>query len=184
MELLTVVVIIGLLSALATPSFLAMIRDRRVASAAQLVADMHREARTRALSRGNAVLVRWVAAGSGKGTMEMRESIILPAGVGVVKSCTTADWVNGSADTRGVDVINFASGEYQLVEMKLLNENGADASFLEICFAADGRTYRRYQAVDSFLPLTGVPSFEVKNNRTNLKRTVFVPPNGVARLAL
>ena len=183
-ELLAAIVIIGLLATLATPSFIAMMRDRRVATAGVIVADLYREARTRSLARGNAVIVRWTPAAGGKGTLEMRETIILPGGVGVVRSCNNADWSVLSADTRAVRTVSFIGTTYELVDMKLVTEAGVDATFGETCFAPDGRTYVRYIANDAFAPLVGVPRYNIDNKNTGFKRQVFLPPNGVARMAL
>lgn len=182
-ELLAAIVIIGLLTALATPSFIAMMRDRRVASAAVILADTYREARTRALARGNAVLVRWTATGNGKGTLETRETMVQPVTLGPSKSCTGADWTAGSADTRAVYTLNFASSTYELASIQLVTDGGADTGLGEMCFSPDGRTWIRY-ANGPFSPLTGVPRYDVDNKSNGFRRQVFLPPNGVARVGL
>lgn len=182
-ELLAAIVIIGLLTALATPSFIAMMRDRRVASAALILADTYREARTRALARGNAVLVRWTATGNGKGTLETRESLVQPVTLGPSRGCTTADWTVASIDTRAVHTFNFAGGTYELASIQLVTDGGAEAGGGEMCFSADGRTWIRY-ASGPFSLLTGVPRYDVDNTKSGFRRQVFLPPNGVARVGL
>jgi type II secretory pathway pseudopilin PulG len=183
-ELIASIVIIALLAALATPSFIAMMRDRRVAQVGVALADTYREARSRSLARGIAVAVRWQSDGAGKGTISIRETIVLPPGQGTTKACHTADWSSGSADTREVAIQNFAVSPFELASIQLFSEAGAGSPFGETCFAPDGRTHVRYSDAGVFLPLTGVPRFEVTNTRTQLKRTVYLPPNGVARVAL
>lgn len=182
--MLAAIVIIALLAALATPSFIAMMRDRRVTQVGISLADTYREARSRALARGIAVAVRWKSDGSGKGTIEIREALVLLPGQGVTKSCHTADWSTGSADTRMVTLQSFASSIYELADIKLFTQAGLDSPFGETCFAPDGRTLVRYSDGAAFEPLAGVPHFEVLNTQTNFKRIVHLPPNGVARLSL
>jgi Tfp pilus assembly protein FimT len=186
MELLASIVIIAVLAALATPSFIAMIRDRRVVRAGIQLADVYREARTRALSRGNAVIVRWQAGVGSKGLVEMRESVIAAAGAGTAAGCRTSatQWANGSATTREVKAFGFPGNTYELAQIKLFSEANAEAAFGEVCFAADGKTYVRYVDNAVFTQLKGVPHYEVINTQTTVKRLVYVPPNGVARLQL
>ncbi len=175
--------IIAMLAALATPSFIAMIRDRRVVRAGLFVIDEYREARTRALARGIAVLVHWQGDASGRGKITMREAIVAP-GAGVTKGCTTSDWSDGSADTRVVNEYDFASPTYELLNMTAFSDAGAGAPVTDVCYSPDGRTSVRYADNGVMTPMTGVLKYEVLNNRTNQKRIVFVPPNGVARYQL
>src|SRR5262245_16029461 len=98
---------------MAMPSFVAMMRDRRVARAGQIVADVYREARAESLGRGIAVLVRWRSNGSGKGKIEIREVVVQPAGAGVPGTCTTANFANGAPDTRTVSLFDFAIAQYE-----------------------------------------------------------------------
>lgn len=178
------IVIIALLAAMATPSFVAMMRDRRVVRAGLMLADTYREARTRALSRGNAVMVRWTAGATGKGTIETRESIIAPAGLGVATGCLTSSWDAASLNTRPVSSFDFSGPTFVLAEMKFFSETNAEATLGEICFSAQGTTYVRYVDNGVWAPLAGVPHYNVTNTNTTLNRVVYVPPNGVARLQL
>lgn len=182
-ELLTAIVIIALLAALATPSFISMIRDRRVVRSGLFLIDSYREGRTRALSRGVAVLLRWRADGNGRGAMTMRE-VIVASGTGVPKGCSTADWSDGSADTREVSKYTFTSAVYELAEMKLFSTAGVETTLGDVCYSPDGQAYVRYADNDTMTPLTGVLRYDIRNTRTSFKRVVFVPPNGVARYQL
>lgn len=184
-ELLASIAIIAVLAAVATPSFIALMRDRRVVRAGMILAESYREGRTRALSRGNVVIVRWRAGAGDKGKIEMRESVIAPAGTALVTRCSAADdWTDTSVDTRLVSAFDFAGTTYALAQIKLYSEANADSPFAELCFAPQGRTYVRYLDGGPFVPLTGVPHYEITNAQTTTKRTVFLPPNGVARLQL
>jgi type IV fimbrial biogenesis protein FimT len=73
---------------------------------------------------------------------------------------------------------------YELVGLTFLDEGGNAQSFAEMCFSARGRTFVRYVEGGAFEPVDGVPRVNVMNTRTTLVRTVFIPPNGVARMAL
>ncbi|MEZ4302226.1 MAG: prepilin-type N-terminal cleavage/methylation domain-containing protein [Polyangiaceae bacterium] len=183
-ELLAAIVIIALLAALAIPSFIGMMRDRRVVRAALYMADTYRDARSRSLARGIAVSVRWTSDGAGKGIVELREATVFAPGAGLTRTCQTADWSSGSTDTRQVYSYNFAGTTYELAAMKLYDEGGVAVSFGEICFSPEGPAYVRYTANGTFASLAGVPHYEITNTRTGVLRTVFVPPNGVARLSL
>jgi type IV fimbrial biogenesis protein FimT len=183
-ELLAAIVIIALLAALATPSFIAMIRDRRVVRAGLFIIDTHRESRTRALSRGVAVLVRWRADGTGRGAVQMREAIIVAAGTGAAKGCTKADWSDGSAETREVTKLDFATTAYELAQMKLFSTDGVESQIGDVCYAPDGQAWVRYSDNGGWTQLTGVLRYDITNTRTNFKRVVFIPPNGVARYQL
>lgn len=182
-ELLAAIVLIAVLAAIATPSFIAIMRDRRVTQVAVTIGDTYREARSRSLARGIAVAVLWQSDGAGKGTLQVRETVVLPPGQGLPKGCHNADWSDLSLDTRMVSKQNYASSQFELAAIKAKGESGADAPVAQICFAG-GRSYVRYGDAGTFASLKGVPRFEVLNTRTNYARTVFVPPNGVARLAL
>jgi type IV fimbrial biogenesis protein FimT len=183
-EMLATIMIIALLAALATPSFIAMIRDRRVVRAGLYLADSYREARTRALSRGNSTLVRWRSDGAGKGTVEMYETIVSTTSAAVPKTCNTADFSLGSTDARVITTFDFAGTTYELANMKLYTDANAETTIADVCFSPDGRALVRYTDSGGMVPLTGVLHYDVINTRTNFKRVVFVPPNGVARLQL
>ena len=67
-------------------------------------------------------------------------------------------------------------------------EAEATQATLDICFSPSGTAWiRNPTAGAAFYQLLTVPSFTVTNvspSSTGLTRTVFVPPNGVARLQL
>jgi type IV fimbrial biogenesis protein FimT len=183
-----VVVIIGIIAVVAAPGFKNVMRDSRVNRAALSMSEAYRLARTRALGRGAAMLVRWdLTKNSGKGLLQVREAIqggarnALPG-----SSCTSTDWTTGSPTSRLVLEFPPPSDSYlyELATFKYFDPGGADKAFSELCFSPRGRAFIRYTAGDAFAPLAGVPRIEVTNLLTGVARTVFIPPNGVARLAL
>src|SRR5690348_11219564 len=60
-EMMAVLALIGIVVAAAAPSWVEIQRDRRTDAAARAIADIYRIARSRALGRGSAVMVRWNA---------------------------------------------------------------------------------------------------------------------------
>jgi prepilin-type N-terminal cleavage/methylation domain-containing protein len=187
-ELMVVIVIIGLAATIASPAFINIIRDGRVSKAALETSDMYRLARSRAMGRGAATLVRWTQSGGigGVGLMEVREAIAPGAGATPLpsSSCATTDWTNASPTSRHILNFDFGTGTYQLAQVRFFDElNGAEP-FGEICFTPRGRTFVRYSAGAVFNQLIGVPHYTVTNTKTTRIRTVFVPPSGAARVAL
>lgn len=189
---MVVVILIGVLAALGVPSIATQLRDRRTNQAAHEVALLYRQARSLAMGRGAAVLVRFD--GSANGRIEVRESmdpdpghcLSLPAA-----SCSAANWNAASPLNRLVssfDVNN--NGPYANVRMKFLQADGAAAgNAVEICFSPLGRAFRRFSFTGAFAPMTEVPYLEVNrvdaaNNPEGITRTVLVLPNGTSRLSL
>jgi type IV fimbrial biogenesis protein FimT len=187
-ELMAALAIVAILAAVASPVFVRIVRDQRVSRAAMEVADVYRIARTRAMGRGAAVLVRWnQAAGTNAlGLFELREAIQATATVPLpATSCRTTDWLNTSAESRAISSFDPGNGQaYELAEIRFTDELGSAQTFAEICFTPTGRVWYRNAAGGAFQAMTGVPKFKVTNIDTTRERQVFVPPNGVARVQL
>lgn len=195
---MVVVVIITALSALAIPSILKQMRDRRTRQAAEEIASLYRQARLRALGRGSAVMVRY----SSTTGFEMREAVLggtnplcarLP-----VSSCITAQWGQGQAVANGdqqISTFNPSGGVYTGVSVFAsaapvggsgTTDPGTAVSYLDVCFTPMGRSLfgtAGGSPPPAVTPMTGVPVIVVSNTVTvGLKRVVFIPPNGLARL--
>jgi len=187
-ELMVVVVIIGLLAAIAVPQIAARMRERRANQAAQQIALLYRNARLRAMGRGFAVLVNYNAA-TGFRVLET-----LPAG-GVMNctptlppNCANTNWALATA-TRLVDQFNpgqsGSSGSFAGVSTSVTTQpSGTAATYLDLCFTPRGRTYSRTLAADTLQPMTGVIDIQVGRAAPMLQRHVNVLPNGMARVAL
>jgi len=192
-ELLTAVAIVGILAAAASPTFVRLMRDNRVSSAATNFADLYRTARNRALGRGSAVLVRWEAghampnAANLAGQLTVREAIVSTSGnCGPMPapSCTTTDWAESSTNSKFVMSFDARPKQYQPNTATFFDPDDAEAAYAEICFTPRGRTFVRYAPGPgaTFVPLAGVPHIEVVNTTTSFKRQVVIPPNGMARV--
>lgn len=189
-EMLAVVAIIGLLAAIASPVFIRQMRDSRVNRAAMILSEHYRTARSRALGRGAAILVRWNASKGlgGKGLLETREAIDPLTQALPMPSCTATNWDNGSNQSRPYDSFNPGNGAFELASIQFFTPLGAASDYAEICFTPRGRTFIRLDPGSPFVELVGAARFDVSNTDTtsaaNPPRKVFIPPNGVARLAL
>jgi Tfp pilus assembly protein FimT len=190
---MVVVIVIGVLAALGIPSIAAQMRDRRTNQAAHEVALLYRQARSMAMGRGAAVLVRFD--GSANGRIEVRESmgkvdgrcLNLPA-----TSCSAANW-NAAATEFNRLVATFDldnNGTYKNVKMAFFQADGAAAgNAVEVCFSPLGRPYRRFAFTGTFVPMAEVPYIQVNrvdaaNQPEGITRTVLVLPNGTSRLGL
>ncbi|MCC6552918.1 MAG: prepilin-type N-terminal cleavage/methylation domain-containing protein [Polyangiaceae bacterium] len=180
-ELLTAVIIIGALAAAASPMFIHVARDRRVARAAGEIAGLYSSARARALGRGNAVMVRWAGAVQ---KIEVREALLAdPARPALAPSCLGVDWED-PAESRPVADFRAGVDPYELAAVELLDESGGAQGDAELCFTPRGRAFVRYAVPGAFAPMTGVLRLRVRNTRTGLERAVLVPANGAARVLL
>jgi type IV fimbrial biogenesis protein FimT len=185
MEMLAVVAIISMLAALASPSFIRQLRDNRVNRAAMHVSEAYRHARMRALGRGTAVLVRWNSEGGpgSKGLLETFEPGNL-ANAFPNPSCASPRW-DIPTDNRRVDFFAVGNGLYDGAEIAFFREAASvSTKTVDICFTPRGRTYIRNDTTGTFVALAGAARYDVKNTASTRTRQVFVPPNGVARLAL
>ncbi|XXX80003.1 prepilin-type N-terminal cleavage/methylation domain-containing protein [Sorangium sp. So ce134] len=183
-ELLAVVVLIGILAAAASPSFVNGMRDRRVNRTAMEISGLYRLARYQAIGRGAAVLVRWSAT---TGEFQVRQARVQStvAGSLISQSCRSVpSWTDpGQTDA----VTTFHTTDIELAAVELRDPTAPDGvvrADADVCFTPRGRTYVRYDAAGQFVPLLGAIRVNVTNTGTGLLRSVFVPPNGVARIGL
>jgi type IV fimbrial biogenesis protein FimT len=182
---MVVVVIIAILAVIAVPTFANRMRERRVQQAAGEVASLYRSARTRALGRGAAVLVRYNADTGfevfesivGAKELERREReaetecSALPG-----RSCLQSAW--DADNTRSVGKLT------KTAYTTAAKFNAADVSGLEVCFTPSGRSFVRLAPDAELVALTRPITFRLKSEVTTREREVVVLPNGTARLAL
>lgn len=195
LEILTVIILIGLLAALASPSFIRLMQDRGVSRATLHLMDALRTARARALER-EVTVVRWTANGGPGGVprLELWEAVVLEVGA-QPPTCSGIVWGPGSPSSRRIAGMNFSpdpgsaqntdeSGATELAPPVFTDPSGTAQTFVELCFTGRGKTFVRYAAGDPWDSFTGVASIAMVNKRTNFKRTIFIPPNAPARVAL
>jgi len=192
------VALIGVLVAASSPTFVRLLRDRRVNRAAMHLVDSYRTGRTRAMGHGQPILVVWDPANGlndttqpgSKGLIRIIEPVV-KAGTART-SCQTTNWTLANTPlafntfVQEYGRIDFKNGLYTYTDATFTDDGApaAPATRAEICFAPSGRTYIRTGTGAAFRPMTGVASFAVTNTDTGQSRTVFIPPNGVARMQL
>jgi Tfp pilus assembly protein FimT len=202
--MMIVLAIIAMLVVGASPTVVQMMRDRRVSRAAGGLVDFMRIARTRAIGKGQPILVSWNGAGiqpfihpGGTGYIEIDEPIVTKNNM--ANTCDMTQW--RTAATQMVDNFDIQNGLYDYTAVTFYDEGGNNPMGADICFSPTGRMYIRTGSAGSvtgaFSVVTGVPSFAVFNTYTNAAKTltpggvgslgarwVFVMPNGVARVQL
>ena len=193
-ELMIVVVIVAALAVVTVPQITRRMKDRRGQQAAQMVANLYRNARMRAMGRGGAVLVRFTAPNSGR--IDVREGIQGPASSACpmmpVSSCNLVNW---DQPTNYRDVTDFAPGEisvYEKVVIEAVSDPQAGAAsiaHMDVCFSPLGHAFVRYGVTGAWGPLTGVPVISVyrkdpSGQPIGLRRHVLLLPNGAARLGV
>jgi prepilin-type N-terminal cleavage/methylation domain-containing protein len=204
-ELLVVVIIIGLVAALAIPSMGVGRWDRHAYDDAGAIMQLFREARTRSIARGGAVLVSMTANGAGdRGTFQLWEAVSSNVGAtGVanrtpVASCKTpTSWTNLSVNNPNlllVDQVNLNSTIETDADIETAVVYYQDATTTKtfasgftgyVCYTPLGRSYIAVPGppvFDGLLPALGTLEFKVTRAGGGNTRSVLVPPNGLARV--
>jgi prepilin-type N-terminal cleavage/methylation domain-containing protein len=192
-ELLVVLAIISAFAVAAAPSVIAQLRNGRVGDAAQNVADIYRLARTRAMGRGSAMVVRWDAAAAmptnanPAGHFTVKEALMGAAGLSPFlpsASCTNplTDFADGSATSKFVVAFDERRKRYEPAVATFLDPDDNIVPYAELCYTPRGRTFIRFAAAGAFVPLLGVPRVEMENTFDGLKRAILLPPTGAARV--
>ncbi len=196
-ELLAVLAMISLLVVIASPSFVKIMRDRRVNRAAMQLVDYLRTGRSMAIGRGQPILVSWNATGvlaqthpGGTGTITLMEPVV--STFANQTTCNQTAW--GTATTQKVNSFDIQDGMYDYTYITFFDDVGASPAYTEICFSNTGRMWLREGAAppltNAFHLVSGVPAFSVLNIDpvTNIQqgplRKVYAPPNGMARMQL
>jgi prepilin-type N-terminal cleavage/methylation domain-containing protein len=187
-ELVIVVVIISVFSALATPAIVKQLRDRKLVEAGQQIAGVYRQARMRAMGRGSAVLVRF-----GSGTYSVFEAQMgsrqsNPACAALpFSSCVNNTW--SLADQRRlVDGYRpAAAGMMKDMVLGMLGGSTGDSAVaaLDVCFTPMGRVFARESNKDEdpFQPMVNAYLATVTAASLGRERRVVILPNGTARPA-
>ena len=204
-ELMVVIIIIGIVAALAVPTMAAGRTDRHAYDDAGAIMQFFREARTRAVARGGAILIQMTFAGAtDRGTFNMFESVTVnPGGAGganrtPVASCKLPTAWNNLGDGNGsvlVESLNLNGTIEQQVDIETDfvtydpvtgTTDGVNGGF--ICFTPLGRTYfnQTTPVFDGSLPTVDPLEFRVMRMSAGVPvgtiRSVVLPPNGMARV--
>jgi type II secretion system protein H len=204
-ELLVVVIIIGIVAALAIPSMAVGRFDRHAYDDAGAIMQLFRSARTHAIARGGAVVIAITANGTAdRGTFMMWEAVSANANASStvnrtpVASCKTPTSWNPLATSNQnvllVDGVNLNSTieadadiETQAFSYPDPTNNTATAFTSGfVCYTPLGRSYLFLgvgpPVFDGLLPATSPLELRVTRAGGGNTRSVLVPPNGMARI--
>ena len=187
-EMLAVIAMISILAVAASPVFIGMMRDRRVNRAAFQIVDMVRTARMRALGRNLPVQLTWSATGGNNnlasGLLTMREPVL--ALFSQTNTCQGTFGLGSTSVQQEVTRFDIGNGLYEHAVVAFIDDTGVERPDVSLCFSGRGATYMTVGGGVANR-LAGPVTFTVANiNGTikGLRRRVFMPPNGAARLAL
>ncbi|HEY4014370.1 MAG TPA: prepilin-type N-terminal cleavage/methylation domain-containing protein [Polyangiaceae bacterium] len=167
LELMVVVIVIGLLAALAVPTMSAARFDRHAYDDAGAVMQLFRAARTRSIARGGAVLLTMTAGSGDRGTFTMYEAVTANGGTSAtaglartpVSSCKSpTSWtplptINSNGGSTGtvllVDAVNLngpAEAQAQIQSQILIyispsNPGATPYAAAAVCYTPLGRSY-------------------------------------------
>jgi type IV fimbrial biogenesis protein FimT len=211
--MLMAVALIAVVAVAASPTFVQLMRDRRVNRQAMWIVNYLRTARLRAMARGLPVVVQANYMGAtcaftpnaagNYGTLRILEVAYPPVFTGAPPNCNTQDWSTVSEtpaagqtyETPGYcTVMGDGPVGARTFDVKFMDATPTVQGFGEICYSALGRTYVRYGAGGAGMPpfnkLVGYLSFQITSEANENRgvvpppRLVFVPPNGPARMQL
>lgn len=211
-ELMVVIIIIGIVSALAVPTMLASRLDRNAYDDAGAVMQLLREARTRAIARGSAIMISMTANSTiDRGTFMMYEAVSANAESGgqnrtPVATCKTpTNWApldpTNPAANPGVvfiDGVNLngsieSDSDIETVISQYDGTATTNVTSIFVCFTPLGHVYAVPGAAaptagmfDGAMP--NLEPIEIRVSRMQgtsaygTVRSVVLPPNGLARL--
>ncbi len=194
-EVMVVVIIIGITSAVAIPSYSELLTDRRVQDDASQISSLLREARARAMARGSGVLVAFTGGGGGGGAFAVYESVTTMPGMlpgvnrvplGTCRSPsrwaplanTNANiWLLTSADFTGTRDVHAG------LRTVYRDQGGVDLTTVYLCFTPTGRVYQSATPnFDGAQPLAASHQFVLSRTSVNLARRVLVTSAGTFRV--
>jgi prepilin-type N-terminal cleavage/methylation domain-containing protein len=199
-ELMVVVIIIGIMAVLAVPSMRLTTFDRHAYDDAGAIMQLFRSARTRAIARGGAELIKMTSdTTADRGTFQMWEAVSPNLGGGnaatPVASCKAptswASLVSTNTSVLLIDGVNLNGNPEADADIETtFNFYGPAATTSPkaayVCYTPLGHLFVNTTAVFNTL-LPNLNPFEVVVQRLGVggsatKRSVLVPPNGMARV--
>lgn len=196
LEVMAALMVASLLAAAALPLMSGRARDRRAQQFSQQIALFYREARTRAMGRGTAHLVRFSTTVNPQGRLDLYEAVQAVGSNGAgncqnlplmgVNSCSLVTWVTG-AESRLVDSLVEPYGGVNAEVFATFDHDGTAEPTADICFSPGGRSYFRATAGGLFAAFNGVEMVKVRrkvggNYVDLLERQVFLLPSGATRV--
>jgi type II secretory pathway pseudopilin PulG len=207
---MVVVVLIGILSVLAIPAMISAQVDRRAYDDAISVAEIFREARTRAMGRGAAEMVAMTQAGTfgggDRGTFLLYEAQsiaappagILPVGSPMSTCGNPTTWIGPGATSLLIDGINLngtieaQESIYAAITGPLAGGGTGAINAAYLCFTPMGRAYYSLAPLNfvSGSPLNGELQIQVQHTypgslaaaAAGITRTIIISSSGTTRI--
>lgn len=190
MELLVVICIIVIATAIAAPAIGEARAEQRVVRAAQSMIRIGRRARSEALGYGRAHVVRYSTAsagGSSQGSMMLYR--------GVTSTCNNNNWTSifasppcGAANSMCIDSIDLGDTEYNTSTHTTWMSSPA-YGYIDICYQTNGAVLHREAPTARFSDLNTIAggfvfnvNRQVSGAQEGVTRTVIFPLGGVPRL--
>jgi type IV fimbrial biogenesis protein FimT len=198
-ELLTAICVIGILAAASAPSFLRLLRERRVNDAASEVANLYRLARSRAMGRGSAVAVLWNVNATNPTAFDVNNPdahfVVREATVGgggffatlPSSNCLASNFAVISATVRHITSFDERKERYAPAEAAFFDVGGAQRDQGYVCFTPRGRVYMAVNG-GAWALLAGVPHVRMTTADPGIPaidwkhRQIIIPPTGAARV--
>jgi prepilin-type N-terminal cleavage/methylation domain-containing protein len=205
-ELMVVVIIIGIVAALAVPTMADARIDRDAYNDAGQVMQILRAARTHAIARGGATLVAMTFSATDRGTFTMYEAVgtnpgalggLARAPIATCKMPMTWTPLDPNQNTSvvlvdGMTLNGAIEAQYNILsQLYVYSSAGVSGPLTRafICFTPLGRTYYTTAAApifDGMQPMTAPLEFRVERlsggAAVGTIRSVVLPPNGIARV--
>ncbi len=198
-EMMAVVSIIALMTALATPSVVEILRDRRSQRDASDFMLVLQDARARAYGRGAATRATWDSSiNSGRGLLTVSEALYDANSdfIGDLPSPTCGDTCEEGDSTAGCRNFWTRAGSFwqlDTVEKRTVVEGrkvgGAVLAKIEICFTPQGRSYEWNGT--AWVPSNVLYQFDFFTANSSgtkdagrVPRTVYLTPTGLTRMKL
>ncbi len=204
---MVVVIIIGIIAAMAVPSMVQARLDRNAYDDAGAIMQLFRNARTRAVGRGAAITIQMTQSTNDRGTFQSYEAVQLNSG-GVVAyqtpvgTCKTPQvWAPLAATNLQVQLIDGVNlnGSIEAdanIVASIWSYSGTTATQVNtgwVCFTPLGHVYMTAASsavpvFDGQLPMVGPLEFRVQRFQGSpaaafgTTRSVLLPPSGMARI--
>jgi prepilin-type N-terminal cleavage/methylation domain-containing protein len=176
-ELVTVIILVGSVSALSAPSVIKLVRHEREEERVRSVGIAISHARALAMGRGSSVQV---TIDSSTGLLSVREAVVGAAGGlgcdnGAAVGCHGTRWDDGGDLSQPVENLDFSD-----ISGVVIAGPGGDTDQISLCFSPLGRTWVTTDA-DVIAPLATEVSF-AKTNSNGIEHRVVVFPTGATRV--
>ena len=176
-EVLVVIFLIALLAALASPSFIRVMRDSGLSRLNMQMAEVYRKAYIESAEQST-FLVRWT--GGNAPQIELVKATLDSAQPTLVspRRCNAIDWTSPDHTRQTLRFATTSIPEFATVGFT--TNTNQEKSKADVCYS-HRRAFVRYDE-GAFTEMPGAARVYVKNVQTNVTRRVLIPSFGLPRL--